>query len=453
MSPSGTAASTTEEPSSQPADLILAGATVLDLTGLRRDVDVYIRDGVIDRVISADAPRRWAKEVIDYREGLIVPAYTNTHHHFATGLLRLRPPGSPTANQRERLERVIWPFERQLTQEDVRLAVRMGLVEAIRAGTTIVIDHHVSGSCIPGILDVIAEEVLASGVRAILCYEISDRDGSEIAAAAAQENERFLRSLVGDQDGVGGMVGLHAMSTVGPESLARAVGLAQRFNVGLHLHLAESDHDNVDSVTGYGQRPVARLAAADALNSRTLVAHAIHLSDDERGLLAERSVMVAHCPRSNASNGVGLADLDALHAAGLLVGVGGNGFTQDMRADTDLLTLLQRLEQRRSAALPITRQLDIVIDGSAVIADRIAGWRTGRVEAGYQADLIGLQYEPLVPLLAQNAMGHYSRGFPSGTVWDVWSRGRRLLRKGEFQTIDQDRIRSEIKRYVETRSQ
>lgn len=452
MSPPGDRTSTPDGASNQPADLILAGATVLDLAGLRRDIDIHIHGAVIDQVTPADESKRQAAEVVDCGDRLIVPAYTNAHHHFATGLLRLRPPGPATANQRERLERVIWPFDRQLTQADVRLAVQMGLLEAIRAGTTIIVDHHVSGRCIPGVLDVIAAEVLASGARAILCYEISDRDGAEIGSAAIAENERFLRSTANVQLGVSGMVGLHAMSTVGPESLERAVDLANRYNVGLHLHLGESDHDAIDSCDRYGKRPVARLAEAEALNPLTLVAHAIHMTDEERDLLAERGVMVAHCPRSNAFNGVGLVNLDAFRAAGVMVGSGGDGFTQDMRADTDVLPLLQRLEQRRSAALPIASQLDVVIGGSAAIVERLAGWRTGRVAVGYQADLIGLQYEPLIPLLAQNAMWHYSRGFPSGTIWDVWSRGRPLLRKGELQMIDQDRIRSELKRYAETHS-
>ena len=349
------------------------------------------------------------------------------------------------------MERVIWPFERELTLGDVRLAVQMGLAEAIRAGTTIVVDHHVSSGCISGVLDVIAEEVVASGARAILCYEISDRDGPEIAAAAIQENERFLRSTADARLGVRGMVGLHAMSTVGPQSLAQAVDLANRYHTGLHLHLAESNHDNLDSISRYGERPVARLATADALNRLTLAAHAIHLTDDEGDLLAERDGMIAHCPRSNASNGVGLVNLDALHDAGILVGIGGDGFTQDLRAEVDLLPLLQRQEQRRSAALATPTQLAIAVDGAAGIVERLVGWRTGRVEAGYQADLLGLRYNPVVPLLAENALWHLSRGFPGGTVRDVWTRGRSLLRDGALQTLDGARIRAALSRYAAAR--
>lgn len=439
----------TEPSSARPADVTLAGATVVDISGLRQHVDIHIRDGIIDGVVPAQERSRRAVEVIDYRGYLVIPAYINSHHHFATGLLRLMPPGPPTRNQRERLERVIWPFERQLTRADVRLAVQLGIAEAIVAGTTVIIDHHVSSNCAPRILDLIAEEVVASGVQAVLSYEISDRDGAEVAATAITENERFLQSTATTEAGPRGMVGLHALSTVGPESLARAVDLAGRYAVGLHLHLGESDHDNVDSVARYGARPIARLVEADALNSRTLAAHAVHITEHERDILAERQVMVAHCPRSNASNGVGMANLDAFHDAGLTVGLGGDGFTQDMRADMDVLPLLQRLDQRRSAALPTSTHLDVGVNGSARIVERLAGWRLGHVDAGYQASLIGLRYDPILPLHDQNALWHYGRGFPGATVRDVWSHGRRLLRGGELQTVDVDRIRSEVGRRLD----
>jgi cytosine/adenosine deaminase-related metal-dependent hydrolase len=146
---------------------------------------------------------------------------------------------------------------------------------------------------------------------------------------------------------------------------------------------------------------------------------------------------------------VGVANLDAFHNADITVGLGGDGFTQDMRTDMDLLPLLQRLEQRRSAALPAPTHLDVGIHGSARIVERLAGWRIGRVDTGYQASLIGLRYDPVLPLHDQNVLWHYSRGFPGATVRDVWSRGRSLLRGGAFQTVDVAKIRSEVSRRLD----
>lgn len=424
----------------QTADLVLTNATILDPDGLRTDRDIAIMDGEIAEVDKLSTQR--ARETVDCRGLLIVPGFVNAHHHFATGLLRGAPPPKVAArNQRERLEQVVWPFERRLSVADVRAAVRASLVEAIAAGTTTVIDHHVSGGCIPGVLDVIAEEVEASGLRGVLCYEITDRDGAAVAAAAIAENERFLASRRPER--IAAMVGLHAMSTVGPESLARAAALGERYGAGLHLHLSESVHDNDDSVARFGARPVARLAAAGGLSERTLVAHAIHMTDEEARMLGEQDVMVAHLPRSNAANGVGVADLARLTEVGCVIGLGGDGFTQDIRGEVPLAALLQRQERRDPTACPPRSMVALGWEGGARIVERIAGWRVGRVAPGFAADFIALRYEPAVPLLADNALWHLAMGLPGASVHDVWVAGQAVMRDAACKTLDAERVRNE----------
>jgi cytosine/adenosine deaminase-related metal-dependent hydrolase len=422
------------------ADLVLTNAAILDGDGLRAGQHIATANGEI--VAVGDLATIEAAETVDCSGLLIAPGFVNAHHHFATGFLRGAPAlARPPRNQRERLEQVIWPFERRLTHADVRAAVGAGLLEAIAAGTTTVIDHHVSAGCIPGVLDVIAEAVQASGVRGIVCYEITDRDGKAVAAPGVAENERFLAGSLPER--VAGMVGLHAMSTVGPESLTRAVALAERYGTGLHLHLGEAVHDNEDSVSRFGARPVARLDAAGGLTPRTLAAHAIHVTEEEALLLGERGVMVAHLPRSNAANGVGVADLPRLQAAGCLIGLGGDGFTQDIRAELPLAPLLQRQERRDPTVFPPRTIVGIGVKGSARIVERIAGWRVGRVAPGRAADLVALRYEPIAPLLAENALWHLAAGLPGAAVRDVWIDGQAVMRNGAFLTLDAERIRSE----------
>jgi cytosine/adenosine deaminase-related metal-dependent hydrolase len=429
-------------------DLLLRNATVVDPEGLRTGVDIAIGDGRIERVTATGASLDRPVETFDCRGAVVIPAYANIHHHFATGLLRGAPaPSVPIRNQRERLERVIWPFAQRLTHADVRMAVRASLLEATMAGTATIIDHHVSGSCIAGVLDVIAEDVVASGLRGILCYEVTDRDGPAIAEAGLVETKRFLLALTSADRQLAGMVGLHAMSTVGPETLDRAVALAAEGATGLHLHVGEAPHDNDDSMARFGGRPVARLEAAGALTSRTLVAHAIHLTEDEARVLGERQVLIAHNPRSNASNGVGLTDLPRLAAAGCTIGVGGDGFTQDIRGDLALVAPLQRLERRDPAVLPPKDVVAIGSEGNAEFLHRLAGWRIGRIAAGFLADLMVLNYEPVVPLMAQNALWHVAAGFPGATVRTMWVGGVPVLRDGCFVRLDAERIRAETERW------
>ena len=425
-------------------DLVLRNATVVDMDGLRPGLDIEVRGSEIARVGTTQQTGEGTATVVNCRGVLIVPAYANVHHHFATGLLRGAPaPPVPTRNQKERLERVVWPFERRLMQRDVRIAVRSGLLEAATAGTAAVIDHHVSSGCIAGVLDVIAEEVEASGLRAILCYEVTDRDGPAVAHAGLAETKRFLLGIESGGGRLAGMVGLHAMATVGPDTLARAVDLAEQFETGLHLHLAESVHDNADSVAQYAARPVTRLATGGGLTPRTLAAHAVHITGDEAALLGENDVLIAHNPRSNAANGVGTTDLPRLAGVGCTLGLGGDGFTQDIRGDFGLIALLQRHERRDPTALPPRSVVDIGVDGNAAILRRLAGWQTGRIAPGYLADVVMLNYQPTVPLLPDNALWHQAAGFPGATVEGMWVGGSPILRDGSVVRLDAERIRHE----------
>lgn len=434
-----------------PDELVLTNATVADPTGLRRGVDVHLSGRAIVGVLPS--PSRVADDVerVDCSDRVIVPGYVNAHHHFATVLLRGMPTAARPRNQRERLQQVIWPFERGLTQADVRLAVEFGALEAIASGTTAVVDHHVSSGCVPGVLDVVAEALTDSGLRGVVCYEITDRDGPSVAAAGLAETARFLDSAASRTASVRGMVGLHAMSTVGPETLRHAARLAERFDVGIHLHLGESAHDNEDSVAEYGGRPLERLLAQSALTPKSIAAHAIHVTPREIVNLAQVGAAVAHCPRSNATNGVGVTDLASMRAAGIAVGIGGDGFTQDIRGDLGLIPLFQRLRWQDPGRMPDDDVVNIGMGGSAEVLRRASGWVTGGVGAGVLADLVALSYEPTVPLLDSNVRWHCARGFPGSTVRDVWVGGRRLLRDGVHEVLDQERILHQLNRWQRLR--
>lgn len=432
------------------ADTLWRDATVLDPDGLRPGVDIFARDGVITEVVPGGGVPFDGPNVFHCHGRLVIPAFTNAHHHFYSAFLRGLPPlANPPRNQRERLESLVWPYERRLTQDDVRAAVRLGLLEATLAGTTTIIDHHVSANCVAGVLDVIAEEVESSRLRGVLCYEITNRDGDTVAQAGLRETERFLASRRVRGRRIAGMVGLHAMSTVDNQTLERAVALAQQFDTGLHLHLGEAAFDTELSVSRYGERPVARLARHQALTGNCLVAHAIDVSAEERELLAAQNVMVVHNPRSNASNGLGPLNLGACWRAGITVGLGGDGFTQDMRAELPLATMLQRQGQQTPRALPPGEAIDLGMRGNAGIVRRLTGWEAGRIASGCVADLVVLGGEPTIPLTIDNAAWHVSAGLPGFHVRDVFSGGRAVLRDGDPVLLDAEEIRREARATIE----
>ena len=206
------------------------------------------------------------------------------HHHLYSALARGMPAPPRTARSfSEILELVWWRLDCALDLEMVRWSAMLGALEALERGTTAIVDHHASPNAIEGSLSVIADACAEVGVRALCCYEVTDRNGPDGMRAGLAENERFLRA------GGRGFVGAHACFTLSEASLEAVAGLAADLGQGVHIHVAE---DRVDSAAGERLEAVA--------SDNWLLAHCVHLDRPLRGT-------VAHNPRSNMNNAVGYA--------------------------------------------------------------------------------------------------------------------------------------------------
>jgi cytosine/adenosine deaminase-related metal-dependent hydrolase len=214
----------------------------------------------------------------------VTPGMVCSHHHLYSALARgmPAPPQQPTRFL-EILEQVWWRLDVALDEEMIRWSAMLGAMEALQCGTTAIVDHHESPSCIEGSLSVIADACAEVGVRANLAYGVTDRHGADGAARGLAENERFLRA------GGRGMVGVHAAFTCSDETLAAAAGLAADLGVGVHIHVAEGP-DDADA----GMR-LETLARDD-----WWLVHCVYLDRDLPGT-------IAHNPRSNMNNSVGYA--------------------------------------------------------------------------------------------------------------------------------------------------
>jgi cytosine/adenosine deaminase-related metal-dependent hydrolase len=214
----------------------------------------------------------------------VTPGLVCGHHHLYSALARgmPAPPKQPTTFL-EVLEQIWWRLDAALDEEMIRWSAMLGAVEALQCGTTAIIDHHESPSCIEGSLTVLAEACAEVGVRLNTTYGVTDRHGHDGARRGLAENERYLRA------GGRGMVGVHAAFTCTDETLATAAGLARDLGVGVHIHVAEGPDD-----LAAGAR-LERLAADD-----WLLVHCVHLDRPLRGT-------IAHNPRSNMNNAVGYA--------------------------------------------------------------------------------------------------------------------------------------------------
>jgi putative selenium metabolism protein SsnA len=402
--------------------LAIRGGTVvtsLDPPSLE-PMDVAIVDGRVAEPATGPPPL----DTLDATGCLVIPGNVCAHHHLYSALARGMPYRlEPPEDFLQVLQRVWWRLDRALDEPSIVASARVGGREALLAGTTTIVDHHASPNAIDGSLDRL-DDGLAGGPRRIVCYEVTDRDGPEGAAAGLEETHRGLKELA--RDGGAGptraMVGAHASFTLSRETLEACVSLADEFDVGIHIHVAEDAVDERDAESRFGMRVVERLDAAGALSERSLLAHCVHVDEREAGLIRGSGAWVAHNARSNMNNRVGHAPLTML---GERVALGTDGIGGDLFAESK--AAFWRAHEEDPSVTPAWVLARLAV--GSVFAGRAFGEPLlGRIETGAPADLVVLEYDPPTPLTAENLAAHWVYGISAAHVRDVVVDGRLAVR-------------------------
>ncbi len=377
-------------------------------------------------------------QVIDARNKVVLPGFICAHHHLYSTMARgFAPPGEPAFAFGEILERLWWRLDRALSPEDVTSSALVPLIECIRNGTTTILDHHASPSCRDGSLDLLAEAVLESGIRASLCYEVSDRNEP---GAGVRENARFLERLRKEPDPrLAGMVGIHASFTVSDRTLEMCREVAEEFNVGYHIHVAEGVEDHQHALENFGVRTVERLVDRGICGVNSLFIHCINIDDHERELIRETGTTVVHNPESNMNNAVGVAPILDMMREGILVGLGTDGMSSDMPAQMRCAYLVHRLE-KRDPRVAFVEAPQMLLFNNARIANRFFPVTLGSLEVGAAADLALLDYHPPTPLTSDNFLGHFIFGMVDAVVDTTVAGGKILMRGKEIQVLDEERV-------------
>ncbi len=418
--------------------LALTGATVVTRLHPTEVVTgtVLVRDGRIVSVGSNDHAD--VATTTDCSGCVILPGNVCGHTHLYSALARGMPYTlEPAANFVQILQRLWWRLDRALDEDSIRASALVGGMEALLHGTTTLIDHHASPNWIDGSLSLLSDALESLGIRSVLCYETTDRDGSSRSEAGLRENERFaqLRVSQGDNGGLTrAMIGAHASFTLSEDTLAACVDIARRTGVGIHIHAAEDDGDQRDSVARFGMRVAERLEKAGVLTEDTLLAHCIHLDESEMERVRTSACAVAHNPTSNMNNSVGHADVLAL---GDRVLFGTDGIGADMFAESKAAYFRARDDD---VFFPFGWPLERLAEGAGR-AGRIFGEPLlGTLKEGAPADLVVLDAHPPTPLDAGNLGGHWSFGFDARGVRDVMVAGRWVVQDRRLTLADQDEI-------------
>jgi putative selenium metabolism protein SsnA len=385
---------------------------------------------------SAEMKRRYPDaKSIDCSGQIVLPGFICAHHHFYSTMARgMSIPGEPAANFVQILKRLWWKVDRALLEEDILLSAQLPLIDCIRNGTTTVIDHHASPSMRDGSLDLIEDAVRQAGIRASLCYEVSDRNtpGGGIA-----ENERFIKKI-GKGDGqIAAMMGLHASFTLSDATLEQCVGIARDANVGCHIHVAEDAADREDSIAKYNMPTVNRLEKMGLTGEKSIFVHCIHIDNSEMDILAATKTTVVHNPESNMNNAVGVTPLLKLLKKGVLVGLGTDGMGSDMLIQMRCAYLLHRLANN-DPRVAFLEAPQLLFQNNTRIIERQFGLHLGVIAEGHPADLAILDYQPPTPLSEVNFLGHLIFGLVDATVDTTVCRGKVLMKGKKILSLDEE---------------
>lgn len=326
------------------------------------------------------------------RDRVLMPGLINAHCH--SGLLRGTAEGLPVW---EWLQQYIDPMHRVLTPHEAEIASWLCYAEALLSGTTTIVDMW-------RFMDGAARAADRLGIRAVLVPYVAEHPDHNYFETL-DSNERLIREWHDKANGrIHVWVGLEHMFYATPDGWRRAVELAHRYGVGLHMHSNESRSDVDETLRIYGLRPVHALAKHGLLDApRVLLAHGVWLDDSEIDVLAAREVGIVHNPISNMKLASGAAPVEKLLAAGIAVGLGTDGEKEnnnlDLFEELKAASLLAKLSAGNAAALD---SWDVLHMATRLGADALGlGDEIGSIEVGKRADLIAVRSDTprLTPLI------------------------------------------------------
>lgn len=416
----------------------------------RDDAKPFIQDGCVamDGAVIAEVgttPEIRAKyphaEFIDAKSGLIMPGFINAHMHFYSTFSRgMTPPGAPAQNFNEVLELLWWRLDKALTLEDTYYSAMTALVDAVKCGCTTIIDHHASPHAVTGSLFEIAKAAKEAGIRSSLCYEVSDRDGEEIADEGIAENINFIDWAERENDPmISGKFGLHASITLSDKTLEKCREAMGGRHAGYHVHVAEGPADEEDSIKKYGRRIVERFQDFGITCKKSIFVHCIHINENEKKIIRETDTAVVHNPESNMGNAVGAAKVADMIKDNLLLGLGTDGYVCDMIQSYRLGNALCK----HSSAHPNAGWGELpamLFENNAKIAERCFPARLGKLAKGCAADVIIMDYMPPTELSQKNINGHLLFGASGRNVVTTIANGKVLMKDRKLTTLDREEI-------------
>lgn len=378
-------------------------------------------------------------EIIDAKDGIVMPGLVNAHTHSPMSLLRGYADGLPLEKW---LNDYIFPKEALLTSQDIVPSVLVSIMEMISSGTTLFADMY-------DFAEEIADAVEMSGIKALISRGTTYFDPS--VSFSEHQGAIEAKNLLKRHGSANGRIKVgfapHAVYTTTPEFIKYYSDLAYENNTILHIHLSETIKENEECKNKYGKTPVELLESIEAFKAKTLAAHCVHLTENDMQILSDRNVCVAHNPTSNLKLGSGIADTKKMLEKGIDISLGTDGASSN-----NSLNMLKELQL--AALVPCGKS----INPTAVSAQNVIDWATnasalgfndtGEIAPGKKADIAIFSKDAPNMTPCHNPVSAICYSANSSNLDYLLCDGKMIYKKGEFITIDKEKVFFEFNKSI-----
>jgi 5-methylthioadenosine/S-adenosylhomocysteine deaminase len=403
-------------------------------------VDIGIKDSIVKSIKqNIEEP---AKETLQAKDKIVMSSFCNMHTHAAMSLLKGI---GQDLTLMDWLQKVIWPLESKfVSKEFVKDGTLLAAAKMIRGGTTFFLDMYFFE-------EEVAEVVEEAGIRAGIGFGILDFP-TKVASTPKEYLERARKFLdfFKSNDSVIPVLCPHSVYTCSKDTLVRVLELAKEFDAYLHMHISETRKEVEGVLEKYSKRPLEYLDNIGILSDKFIGAHAVHLNEDEVSIASQRKITLVHCPDSNLKLGSGIAPIWEYVKSGVRVALGTDGEASNdnlsMLEEMSIMAKLQKGYLEDSTAMPVNIAIDIATKNGF----EAFNIKAGIIKEGYDADIVIIN--PLedianIPIYNEKAALLYSLN--ESSVETTIARGKVLYHKGEFKTIDIERLKLNANRWKE----
>lgn len=368
------------------------------------DYETYIEDGYCiygKEIIEVGEMKNFPDfdyEIIDGKNKILLPGLINFHTHIYSSLVRGASIPFNPKTFRDILEQLWWKFDSKLDNNATFHSAMVYGLESLKNGVTSLIDHHASGIDIIGSLDALKSAVVDKlGMRGIFCFETSDRFNVD---ECIEEN---LAGLKYDSSDARGMFGLHASMSLSEETLDKVSRVLK--GAPIHVHVAESLEDEEDSISKYQTRVINRYLKYGLLNKDSILAHCVHIDEDEAKFISQNEAVIALNPTSNMNNAVGSFNIDLFRDNDIQILIGNDGLGTNIAKEWTYFFFAGKAGIKDAAGIGFDELIKYINDSYDYFG-RQMGIKIGKIKEEYVADFVLVPYINPTEMDELNAFGH-----------------------------------------------